>query len=267
MLIQRTCTVSFRFSQLAAALLPAFTLLTAQASGYHFGTQSVSAQSTANSSAAEADDASTLFYNPAGLTHLDSNQISASVNLVAPNVYYNDASATYTGGSKVSGSTGGNLTEDIALAPHVYGAYRLNDSTVLGLGMYIPFGSGTEYDEDAVTRYNLNKTELTTVAIEPALAYKINPKHSVAAGVIAQYAHLKLRKYADWGSRLGASGYADGAGNVKLKDWASATTWLGCGTSTNAPASASTTAPKSATIWKAPPTGQQKALLPNSTAA
>lgn len=109
--------MSFRFSQLAAALLPAFTLLTAQASGYHFGTQSVSAQSTANSSSAEADDASTLFYNPAGLTHLDSNQISASVNLVAPNVYYNNASATYTGGGSVSGSTNGNLTKDIALPP------------------------------------------------------------------------------------------------------------------------------------------------------
>lgn len=109
--------MSFRFSQLAAALVPAFTLLTAQASGYHFGTQSVSAQSTANSSAAEADDASTLFYNPAGLTHLDSNQISASVNLVVPNVYYNNASATYTGGGKVPGSTSGNITKDIALAP------------------------------------------------------------------------------------------------------------------------------------------------------
>ena len=44
--------------------------LTAHASGYHFGTQSVSAQATANASAAEATDATTLFYNPAGMTRL-----------------------------------------------------------------------------------------------------------------------------------------------------------------------------------------------------
>ena len=37
----------------------------AVASGYHFGTQSVGAQSTANAAAAEAADASTIFSNPA----------------------------------------------------------------------------------------------------------------------------------------------------------------------------------------------------------
>lgn len=191
----------------------------AYASGYHFGTQSVSAQGTANSSAAEADDASTLFYNPAGLSKLEGNQISAAINLVMPKVEYENASATYTGGGSVPGSTSGDMAKSLVAAPHLYGAYHLNDRFTVGLGMYIPFGSGTDYDQDSVLRYNLNKTELTTVAIEPALSYKINDKHSVAVGAIAQHADVKLRKYADWGSRLGASGYADGAGNVKLDDW------------------------------------------------
>ena len=34
----------------------------AQASGYHFGTQSVTAQGTANAAAAEAADSATIFY-------------------------------------------------------------------------------------------------------------------------------------------------------------------------------------------------------------
>ena len=79
----------------------------AAASGYHFGTQSVNAQSTANAAAAEAADATTLFYNPAGLTKLDSNQISATVNLVLPHIKYSNAQATYRGGSAVRGSTSG----------------------------------------------------------------------------------------------------------------------------------------------------------------
>ncbi|MGL6040588.1 MAG: hypothetical protein ACRC01_05240, partial [Deefgea sp.] len=41
------------------------------ASGYHFGTQSASNQGVANSGAAEVMDASTIFYNPAGLTRLE----------------------------------------------------------------------------------------------------------------------------------------------------------------------------------------------------
>ena len=191
----------------------------AYASGYHFGTQSVTAQGTANSSAAEADDASTLFYNPAGLTKLEGNQISAAINLVKPDVKYENASATYTGGGNVPGSTSGKIAKDLKIAPHLYGAYHLNDQVTVGVGMYIPFGSGTDYEQDSVSRYNLNKTELTTFAVEPAVAFKINDKHSVAVGAIAQHADVKLRKYADWGSRLGASGQADGAGNVKLDDW------------------------------------------------
>ena len=51
----------------------------ALASGYHFGSQSVSAQGTAFASAAEADDASTIFYNPAGMTYLaEGHNISAA---------------------------------------------------------------------------------------------------------------------------------------------------------------------------------------------
>ena len=74
----------------------------AAASGYHFGTQSVGAQSTANAAAAEAADASTLFYNPAGLTHLDGKaEITGAINIVAPALKYHDAQASYYQGGNV----------------------------------------------------------------------------------------------------------------------------------------------------------------------
>lgn len=65
------------------------------ASGYHFGTQSVNAQGTANSSGAEAADASTIFYNPAGLSKLDSSQVSVNANIVLPSIRYEADSAQY----------------------------------------------------------------------------------------------------------------------------------------------------------------------------
>ena len=43
----------------------------AHASGYRFGSQSVAAQGTADASGAEANDASTIFYNPAGMSRLE----------------------------------------------------------------------------------------------------------------------------------------------------------------------------------------------------
>ena len=206
----------------------------AAASGYHFGTQSVNAQSTANAAAAEAADATTLFYNPAGLTKLDSNQISATVNLVLPHIKYSNAQATYRGGSAVRGSTSGKITDTAVPAPHVYGAYKLNDRITLGLGMYIPFASSTEYEKDSVLRHHLNQLGLTSIAFEPVVAFKANDQHSFGAGVIAQYSKAELRKFADWnasgtfnpliskmtsGAVTNASGWVDGHAKVKGDDW------------------------------------------------
>ena len=173
----------------------------AMASGYHFGTQSVTAQSTANAAAAEADNASTIFSNPAGLAYLDKNQVTATLNLVMPTIKYSNAKAYYYQGSEVSGQDNGKITKDAVFAPHAYGAYKLNDRTTLGLGIYIPFASKTEYSKDSKLRYNFNQLGLTTVDIEPSIAFKVTPKHSIGAGLIAQYSKAELRKYSDWSAR------------------------------------------------------------------
>ena len=194
----------------------------AQASGYHFGTQSVTAQGTANAAAAEAADSATIFYNPAGLAKLDSSEITAAVNIVAPHIAYADAEAQYLRGGRVAGETSGKITKDIVPAPHLYGAYKLNGDWTLGLGVYVPFASSTEYGKSSVLRHHLNKLGLTTIAVEPVAAYKISPRHAAAAGLIAQYSTAELRKYADWNAsgRLGAhSGLSDGHAEVKGKDW------------------------------------------------
>ena len=185
-------------TKLSATLISLALAQHAAASGYHFGTQSVGAQSTANAAAAEAADASTLFYNPAGLTHLDGKaEITGAINIVAPSLKYKDAQATYYQGGNVQGATSGKITKTTA-APHVYGAYKLNDRVTLGMGMYIPFGSKTNYQNDSVLRYNIKKLGLTSIALEPAVAFKFNEQHSFAVGVIAQYSEAELTKYADW---------------------------------------------------------------------
>lgn len=205
----------------------------AVASGYHFGTQSVTAQSTANSSAAEASDATTLFSNPAGLAQLETHQVSGALNFVMPTIKYN-GSAQYNRGGTVAGSNSGKITEDVVVAPHVYGAYKLNDRVTLGLGVYVPFASATEYDQNSVLRFNLNQLGLTSIAIEPVVAFKANEQHSFGVGLIAQHSEAELRKYADWsasgrfdapvamatGGRLTrATGLVEGYGKVKGDDW------------------------------------------------
>lgn len=200
-------------------LLSAALMQQAAASGYHFGTQSVTSQGTANSSAAEAADATTIFSNPAGLSKLQSHEISTAVNIVAPHIKYRDAEAKHLTGQPVSGSNSGKITKDAVVAPHVYGAYKLNDRATLGLAVYVPFGSSTEYAKDSVLRYNMNKLGLTTIAVEPVVAVKATDKHAFGAGLIAQHSSAELRKFADWGAPRGAAGKMDGYAEVKGKDW------------------------------------------------
>ena len=181
----------------------------AWASGYHFGTQSVSSQATANASAAEAADPSTLFYNPAGLTKLEGTQATININLVAPSVKYSGASAEYPAvplsatttypKEKVQGQDSGSIDPGLTVVPHMYASHKLNDQIALGLGVYVPFGSGTDYDEQSVLRYNLNKLGLQTMALQPTVAFKLNDQHSFAVGLVAQHTKAELRQFANFG--------------------------------------------------------------------
>ena len=85
--------IHFNLKKTAFILSAALLSTAVQASGYHFGTQSVNAQGTANAAAAEAADASTIFYNPAGLSKIDSSQISVNANIVFPSIHYEAESA------------------------------------------------------------------------------------------------------------------------------------------------------------------------------
>lgn len=224
--------IHFNLKKTAFILSAALLSTAVQASGYHFGTQSVNAQGTANAAAAEAADASTIFYNPAGLTKLDSSQISVNANIVFPSIHYEAESATDFTGIPVQGSKSGKITKT-TVAPHVYGAYKASDDVTLGLGVYVPFGSATEYEKDSVLRHNINKLGLTTIAIEPVVAWKLNDRHSFGAGIIAQHTSAELRKYADWGIKqkavakasgkpdaaIAAAIQADGHADVKGSDW------------------------------------------------
>lgn len=192
---------------------------TALASGYHFGTQSVSAQSTANASTAEAADASTIFYNAAGITKLPGTNLSININLVAPSVKYSNAKAYYPGGQPIQGETSGTITDSYTFVPHFYASHQLNDKWSIGLGLYVPFASGTEYQNDSVLRYNVNQMNLTTIDITPVVAYKLNEHHSFAIGLTAQYSTAELRQYANLGRLAGLPNGIDSYAEVKGSDW------------------------------------------------
>lgn len=160
-------------------------LNTAHASGYNFGTQSASAQGAANANGAEANDASVIYANPAGMTRLKGTQTAIVLNVVAPKVDFQPASSTF-------GGTDGGDPVDPTFVPHGYITHQINDRFTAGIGVFVPFGAKVDYSDDFVGRYYGKQTELETININPSLAFKLAPQHSIGFGLDLQYMKAKL---------------------------------------------------------------------------
>jgi long-chain fatty acid transport protein len=189
----------FKIALLSMLILAASS--TVYASGFAIIEQSVTGLGSAFAgAAASAEDASTVYYNPAGMMLLEGQQVKAGVNMVAPSTEFNIKSADASLGTNESGNAA--VT---AYVPNLYYTNKLNDKWAVGFGITAPFGMTVEYDEDWVGRYDAVTSDVLTININPAVAYRVNDKLSVGAGVSAQYIDATLSSMVDAGSKIAES--------------------------------------------------------------
>lgn len=197
---------------------------TVHAAGYALNEQSITGLGRAFSgSAAVADDASTIFFNPAGLTQLESAELNLGMNFIAPySKFENQGSSlpSTLGGGPINGDNNGNAA-DSALLPNFYYAHPVNDKLVLGLGIGAPFGLVTDYSDDWVGRYHARKSDLKTININPSFGFKATDKLSLGAGINLQYADIELSQAIDFGGAANPilSQTLDGQVKVLADDW------------------------------------------------
>ncbi len=147
--------------------------------------------------AASANDASTLYFNPAGMTRLPA-QVVGALHYVAPSAKFS-GSATDVFGNPVSGGNGGDGGEN-GLIPNLYMSTPLGEGLYVGLGINAPFALSTKYDSTWKGRYQAIESEVTSVNFNPSVAYRISPQWSLGAGVNLQYIEAKLTQAVDQGS-------------------------------------------------------------------
>lgn len=146
--------------------------------------------------AASAEDASTIFYNPAGLTLVQGRQLVVGLHAIRPSAKFNNQGSTTVGGP-LTGGNGGDAG-DWGFVPNLYYAMDISPGFKFGLGINAPFGLKTQYNAGWVGRYQAQKSEVKTVNINPALAYKVNDTVSLGAGISAQYIRAELTKAIDF---------------------------------------------------------------------
>lgn len=205
----------------------------ADAAGFALKEQSASGLGTAFAGAsANTEDISYLAYNPAGLAfQTDKWQAAIAGSYVIIDSKFKGGSASISGGAVAINPTaafaGNDDVGEDALVPAFYGMVAVTDELKLGLGVDAPFGLGTDNPDGWIGRYHALKSELTTVEINPVVAYRVLPKLGIAAGFRALYGDAKLTNAIDFGT-IGFSNSIpgsnptnqDGAASVTGDGWA-----------------------------------------------
>ena len=158
--------------------------------------------------AATAEDANTIWHNPAGLARLNFPQAEAAINVIIPSAKFQNANSLPALGQPLGG-TGGDAGS-AAFVPNLYASMPINDRIHIGVGVNVPFGLKTEYDNGWLGRYQALKSEIKTFNINPAFSWKVTDQFWVGAGANYQHFDATLTNNVNYTGAL-AQGYAAAA--------------------------------------------------------
>lgn len=189
---------SFTFRLTKVASLVLFSTLTASSSfagGFSLFGEANGRNSGdfAAGAAADAEDASTLFYNPAGLAYLKGKQLVFGGTIVKAKSTLGEGAYTNldtTGTTSSNESIAGLSSNQTALLPTFYYSNSVSEHLTLGLGMYVPFGLSTDWGENSNANYAATLSKLEVINLSPALGVKLNDKLSFGFAFDVQMASV-----------------------------------------------------------------------------
>lgn len=151
--------------------------------------------------AASAEDASTIFYNPAGMSRLSGKQITVAGSMIKPTAKFSGTAAgipLQTAGTATGGDAG-----SWALVPNAYFAMEVNPQTRIGLGINAPFGLQSLYDANWMGRFQGIKSKLQTINLNPSVSYQFSDILSIGAGLNYQRINGELSSVTNYSAAAG----------------------------------------------------------------
>ena len=161
--------------------------------------------------AAVAEDASTVWWNPAGMARLPRGKhLLFAGHVIVPSTKFTNNGSTPAGASNPALVGNGGDAGSTAFVPNIFFAMDLNPTWSFGLGVNVPFGLKTDYDSNWVGRFQGIESEVKTLNINPSASFKLSDRVSFGFGVSYQRAEIDLL------SAVNYSGIAFGAGGAGL---------------------------------------------------
>lgn len=162
------------------------------ASGFALIEQSASGQGMSYAgAAANAEDASVMWFNPAGLAQISGSQAIIGAHVISPKAKFINDGSTYAGtADEGSGDADGST---VGLVPNIYWKTQLGEDH-FGIGFNVPFGQHLSYDSDWAGRYAATETNLKSFNINPAWARSFAKNFQFGFGFNAQYIDVTLEQ-------------------------------------------------------------------------
>ena len=165
----------------------------AAASGFALIEQNASGLGNAYAGqAAAAENASTIFFNPAGMTRLPGRQVSGTINVIKPHEEFTDNGGSRPPSAFIPLGNNGGDAGGWNYVPNGYLSWELTPQLWAGVGLTVPFGLKTDYDPNFIGRFQSQKSQFQTYDVNPSAAFKVNDWLSLGGGVSYQYARLSL---------------------------------------------------------------------------
>jgi long-chain fatty acid transport protein len=158
------------------------------ASGFNLYEHGAKGTGMSGAFSARADDASAIFFNPAGLAYLDGWNTYVGGTFILPKIKFS-GSAPYPGYGVEE-----ETKDRTFYAPAVYLTKRVHPKIGVGIGVYAPFALGTEWDNAAeyTGRYISQRSELKGIYISPSAAYAYNEMISIGMNLNVVYSSVEM---------------------------------------------------------------------------
>ncbi len=163
--------------------------LTLLANGLRLVSQDGFASARGEAFVATADNPSAIYYNPAGITQLENNDLRGGIYGI-----YLDPSYRPPPSAPNSGNTY-HIENKLAAVPQSFYTHTLESLPLsFGLGVYAPYGGNVSWPQDTGFRAVALKSSLQYLTLNPVVALKLAPNLSMGGGVMVNYANFDLEQ-------------------------------------------------------------------------
>ena len=173
------------------------------AAGFDVPVIATAMQGTSNANHAEANDASVLYYNPAGITRLKGTNVSNSLSIITLSGKVENLGTTGTPspeqtgpgeeGPLIQGGGAGSYWPKVLGSAALFASTPWNDEITLGFGLFPAAGGNLNNKSDWFGRNFADSTAVEIIDANTVGAIRFDDKHSLGFGTNLLVGHLKQK--------------------------------------------------------------------------